>query len=145
MSAGRPEALEGVLETVLYHEPAEAAEMLHLYRDVLGLEVVVESERVTALRVGSGVLLLFDRVRLAEREGPIADHGTTGSSHVALLAPADQYENWREVVGEAGFEPTHEERWSEGRRSFYFRDPAGNLIEIADGDIWPPAPEGATA
>ena len=31
-----------------------------------------------------------------------------------------------------GIEVTHEHAWSEGRRSFYFKDPAGNLLEIAE-------------
>jgi catechol 2,3-dioxygenase-like lactoylglutathione lyase family enzyme len=25
-----------------------------------------------------------------------------------------------------------------GTRSFYFEDPAGNLLEIAERDMWPP-------
>jgi hypothetical protein len=28
---------------------------------------------------------------------------------------------------------------SNGVKSFYFRDPAGNVLEIADGDPWPKA------
>ena len=39
----------------------------------------------------------------------------------------------------AALEITHEHEWNEGRRSFYFNDPAGNLLEIADGDLWPEA------
>jgi catechol 2,3-dioxygenase-like lactoylglutathione lyase family enzyme len=31
----------------------------------------------------------------------------------------------------------HEHDWSDDRRSFYFRDPAGNLLEVANADIWP--------
>ena len=27
--------------------------------------------------------------------------------------------------------------WDNGVRSFYFHDPAGNVLEIADGDLWP--------
>jgi catechol 2,3-dioxygenase-like lactoylglutathione lyase family enzyme len=34
-------------------------------------------------------------------------------------------------------EITHEHAWDSGRRSFYFQDPAGNLLEIADGELWP--------
>jgi hypothetical protein len=28
--------------------------------------------------------------------------------------------------------------WSRGILSFYFKDPAGNMLEIANGDMWPP-------
>ena len=38
----------------------------------------------------------------------------------------------------AGIEITHEEHWGDGVRSFNFADPAGNQIEIAEADIWPP-------
>ncbi len=135
----RPAPLEGVLETALYHEPAEAEAMLHFYRNLLGLPVVAGWEDGTALRVGAGVILLFDRRKLAHREGPIAEHATTGPTHVALLASPDDYRGWRDRLGAAGVEVVHEQEWSGGRHSFYFRDPAGNLIEIVGGDIWPPA------
>ncbi|MGZ8666522.1 MAG: VOC family protein [Solirubrobacterales bacterium] len=138
--AAGPAALEGILETVLYHKPGEAEAMLGLYRDLLGLPVVAEWEDGTALRVGSGLILLFDREALARRGGPIAEHGTSGPSHLALLAPPEDLEGWREGLRAAGLEIVHEQEWSAGRRSFYFCDPAGNLIEIAGGDIWPPAP-----
>ncbi len=139
MPAAGPAALEGVLETVLYHEPGETEAMLELYRDLLGLQVVAEWEDGSALRVGSGLILLFDRVALARRSGPISEHGSSGASHVALLAPPGDYEGWREGLRATGLEIVHEQEWSAGRRSFYFRDPAGNLIEIAGGDIWPAA------
>lgn len=141
--AAAPAPLEVVLETVLYHEPGETEAMLRLYRDVLGLPVVAGWEDGTALRIGAGVLLLFDRVGLAERDEPIADHLTTGASHVAFLVPAEDYERWKERLCAAEIKLTHEQPWSEGRLSVYFRDPAGNLIEIVGGDIWPPAPEAA--
>lgn len=129
--------LLGVLETVIYHEPDQSEPMLHLYRDVLGLAVVAGWEDGTALRCGGGVVLIFDRAKLAERDEPIADHVTSGSTHVAFLASPQQYDAWRERLRAAGVEITHEHEWPEGRRSLYFRDPAANLIEIAGGDIWP--------
>jgi catechol 2,3-dioxygenase-like lactoylglutathione lyase family enzyme len=83
------------------------------------------------------VLLLFDRAGLADRDGPIADHGTTGPGHACLIAPGEAYEEARQRVAASDAEITHEHRWDEGRRSFYFHDPAGNLLEVADGDLWP--------
>ena len=84
------------------------------------------------------MLLLFERESLAERDGPIADHGTEGPGHACLLAAgADEYDAWRERLIAAGVEITHDHEWEGGCRSFYFNDPAGNLLEIADGDLWP--------
>ena len=133
---GDPRLL-GVLETVIYHQTDEAEPMLHLYRDLLGLAVVAEWEDGTALRCGAGVVLLFDRAKLAGRGEPIADHVTTGATHVAFLGSPREYDDWKERLGAGGVAITHEQEWAGGRRSFYFRDPAGNLIEITGGDIWP--------
>ena len=43
----------------------------------------------------------------------------------------------RERLAEAGVEIEHDHEWPDERRSFYFRDPAGNLLEVANADIWP--------
>ena len=69
---------------------------------------------------------------------PIAAHGTTGPGHACLtVAAPGEYDGWRERLRGAGVEVIHEHEWDGGRRSLYFNDPAGNLLEIADGDIWP--------
>jgi catechol 2,3-dioxygenase-like lactoylglutathione lyase family enzyme len=128
---------EGVLETALYHDPGEREQIERFYGEALGLPVVARWPDGLAFRVGPGVLLLFDRGGLAEREGPIADHGTTGPGHACLLAPGEEFEQARKRVAASGAEITHEHRWDDGRRSFYFHDPAGNLLEVADADLWP--------
>ncbi|MGI9021072.1 MAG: VOC family protein [Solirubrobacterales bacterium] len=129
--------LAGVLETCLYYEPGQREAMERLYRDVIGLPVVAGWSDGTALRVGAGVLLLFDRTRLTERDEPVADHGTTGPGHACLVAEPGEYEAWKDRLRAHPIEITHEEEWPRGGRSFYFKDPAGNLLEIADRDIWP--------
>ena len=129
--------LAGVLETVLYHDTGGREAVERFYGDLLGLPAVAGWEDGVAFRTGTGVLLLFDRGRLAERQGPIADHGTSGPGHVCLRADAGEYERWREHLEAAGVEIVHDADWSGRGRSFYFKDPAGNLLEIADRDIWP--------
>jgi catechol 2,3-dioxygenase-like lactoylglutathione lyase family enzyme len=130
----------GVLETSLYHRAAEGEEVERFYAEVLGLPFVSRWPGGLAFRVGPGLLLLFERETTATRDGPIADHGTTGPGHTCLLA-ADRaaYDAWRGRLADAGVEITHDQEWEDGRRSFYFKDPAGNLLEVADGDIWPQA------
>jgi catechol 2,3-dioxygenase-like lactoylglutathione lyase family enzyme len=134
-----PGELHGVLETCVYHADHERERMVAFYADLLRLPRVAGWEDGVAFRLGAGVLLLFDRDRLGEREGPIADHGSTGPGHLCLLADFDSYPAWKRHLGDSGVEITHEHEWSSGRRSFYFQDPAGNLVEIADGDLWPSA------
>lgn len=128
--------LAGVLETALYHDTADREAVEHFYGEVLGLPAVAAWEDGIAFRIGAGVLLLFDRERLAQRGGPIADHGTTGPGHACLQAAADGYERWRDHLEAAGVPIAHDHDWGV-RRSFYFKDPSGNLLEIADGDLWP--------
>ena len=129
--------LDGVLETVLYHEGGGREGVERFYGELLGLPAVAGWPDGVAFRVGGGVLLLFDRDRLAQRGGPIADHGATGPGHVCLRAEGDEYERWRAHLESAGVEVVHHSEWGGGGRSFYFKDPAGNLLEIADRDIWP--------
>jgi catechol 2,3-dioxygenase-like lactoylglutathione lyase family enzyme len=90
-----------------------------------------------AYRVGPGILLVFDREGLAQRTEPYSRHGTAGAGHACLRASASQYEAWKRRLSAEGVAVDHEASWPGGARSFYFRDPAGNLLEIADRDLWP--------
>ena len=135
----------GILETALYYDAAEGEAVERFYAEILGLREVSRWPGGTAFRLGAGsgasagVLLLFEREATASREGPIAAHGSSGPGHVCLLAPdSATYEHRKRELAAAGIEITHEEHWGDGVRSFYFADPAGNLIEIAEADIWPP-------
>jgi catechol 2,3-dioxygenase-like lactoylglutathione lyase family enzyme len=128
---------DGVLETALYHDGGAREAMERFYGEVLGLPAVAGWPDGVAYRVGPGVLLLFDRDGLAQRGGPIADHGTTGPGHACLRAGGEDYDRWRERLEAAGVEIVHDAGWGGGGRSFYFKDPAGNLLEVADRDIWP--------
>jgi catechol 2,3-dioxygenase-like lactoylglutathione lyase family enzyme len=128
--------LRAVLEVALYHDAADGPAMASFYEQVLGLRQVARWPDGRALRLGTSVVLLFEREGLAEREGPIADHGSTGPGHVCFTVRAGDYEESRRHVADAA-EIVHEHEWAGGRRSFYCRDPAGNLVEIADGDLWP--------
>jgi len=133
-------SLSGVLETVLYCAPGERESVERFYSELLGLAEVSRFDDGTAFRLGGGVLLIFDLERLGRRQDPIAEHGSAGPGHTCLLARRPgEYGAWRDRIEAAGIEITHEHEWRDGMRSFYFRDPAGNLLEIASDDIWPPA------
>jgi catechol 2,3-dioxygenase-like lactoylglutathione lyase family enzyme len=129
----------GILETVLYAGDLDAAEAF--YRDVLGLEPFVSVPgRHLFYRCGDQVLLIFKpeatRVPPAAGALPVPTHGAAGPGHVCFRATAAELDAWVQrltanaVAIEADFE------WPRGGRSIYFRDPAGNCLEIAEPRIW---------
>jgi catechol 2,3-dioxygenase-like lactoylglutathione lyase family enzyme len=131
------DGIRGVLETALYYPHSLRDQVLAFYDETLGMPRVAGWDDGTAYRLGPGVLLLFDRDLVAERTGPVADHGAEGPGHVCLVAEQERYGELRARLVAAGVEITHDHEWSAGKRSFYFKDPAGNLLEVADADLWP--------
>lgn len=133
MAARRPGLLR-VLETALYHGADQGEVVRRFYEDVLGLRPVSQWQKGAAYRVGDGVVLVFDRDKTTRQQLP---HGASGSGHVCFVTPPDEYERWKEHLGGSAVEVI-EEADSDGIRSLYFKDPAGNVLEIAEGDMWPP-------
>ena len=126
----------GVYETVLYapDPPAAAA----FYRAALGLELIEDPDELSAaFRLSDGgVLLIFNPQKSSLPGRPVPSHGAAGPGHVAFALEAGTYENALAVLRDAGVEIEREVDWERGR-SIYFRDPAGNSVELVDGDIWP--------
>ncbi len=87
-------------------------------------------------RLPNGVFLLFNRDESAEQEWP-PPHGAVGSVHTCFLAAEGEYERWKDELTAKGVGIVKEIAWERGTRSFYFEDPAGNLLEIAEADMWP--------
>ncbi|HVL64730.1 MAG TPA: VOC family protein [Actinomycetota bacterium] len=132
-SLTRP-SLRGVLETVLYYTSDDEAAMLAFYEQVLGLRPVGMGGR--AFRVTTAqVVLLFDAARSASQDDP-PPHGAHGKVHACFLVDEANYGRWKQRLRDHRVEITRELEWKGGRRSFYFEDPARNVLEIADGDLW---------
>lgn len=131
-----PPKLVRVLETVLYYEAGQEDELEGFYGGVLGLTRV---GRGLHFRLGDGLLLLFDAAESSRQASPPA-HGATGAVHTCFVAPEPDYAGWKSYLGERGVALLEELTWDNGLRSFYFHDPAGNVLEIAEGDMWPSSP-----
>jgi catechol 2,3-dioxygenase-like lactoylglutathione lyase family enzyme len=127
--------LAGVLETVLYYASGEEEALARFYSELLGLQRVGHG---LTFRVGPGLLLLFDRERSVRQSTP-PPHGADGSIHTCFVAAPASYEHWKQRVLSHDVPIVDEIEWDNGVKSFYVRDPAGNLLEIADGDLWPKA------
>ncbi|HET9673584.1 MAG TPA: VOC family protein [Gaiellaceae bacterium] len=125
--------LQRVLETVLYHSPGEEDELGSFYGELLGLHRLGKG---LTFRIGPGVLLLFDRERSTVQATP-PPHGASGAGHTCFVAAVEDYERWRERLTDNAVPIVEEREWDNGVRSFYFHDPAGNVLEIANGDLWP--------
>jgi len=129
MQAGR------VLETCLYVDDLPSA--VAFYQDVLGLEAFSRVEgRHAFFRCGEGVLLLFAPAKTARATGEVPAHGAYGPGHVAFAMRISEQQAWREQLGRAGVAIEAEITWPSGGQSLYFRDPAGNSVELTTPRTW---------
>ena len=129
-----------VLETCIYADDLEAAE--RFYHGVLGLEVYSRMPgRQVFFRCGEAMFLVFDPRVTGGAESVINGariprHGTSGDGHVAFAVSESELDAWRAKLGDAGVAIESEVTWPSGGRSIYFRDPAGNSVELAMPSIW---------
>ncbi len=127
-----------VLEAALYAEDLDAAE--DFYGGVLGLEKVLRAgDRHVFFRVGQAILLVFNP-RETERPPsgplPVPSHGARGPGHFCFAATAEEIGAWRDRLEAAGVTIESDFEWPNGARSIYFRDPAGNSLEMAEPRLW---------
>lgn len=128
-------AILGVVETSLYVDDLDRA--ARFYAGVLGLEPIGrEAGRHAFFRAGAqDVLLLFHAAQTLQGEH-LPAHGTTGPGHCALGIAAGSADAWRARLAAHGVAVEHEEVWPRGGRSLYFRDPAGNSVELVTPGVW---------
>ena len=133
MTSARPR-LTSVLETVLYFTDEQRTE--RFYTEVLGMRLLSrEPGRSLFYRAGDSVFLLF-RAEETLKGNTLPAHGATGSVHTCFLVDWKDYESWKAFLTDYGVPIVKEVRWPLGL-SFYFSDPDGNMLEIANADIWP--------
>ena len=124
----------GILETCLYVDDLAAAEMF--YSQVLGLTPFSRVEkRHIFFRCGTGMLLLFNPTETVKK-GDVPPHGAHGPGHIAFAIAPDQVAAWRERLQQHNVPIETEVTWPSGGQSLYFRDPAGNSLEVATAQVW---------
>jgi len=136
--------LTAILETILYARDLTAARAF--YSDVLELDVYAEvKDRHIFFKLERQMLLIFnpDATERPPASGalPVPPHGTRGPGHVCFGATAKEIDQWRRRLEAANVGIEADFVWpakSEALRgrSIYFRDPAGNSVEIAEPRIW---------
>jgi catechol 2,3-dioxygenase-like lactoylglutathione lyase family enzyme len=128
-----------VLETVLYCDdlPSTAA----FYQTLLGATPMLTGDRLIALEVGEGtVLLLFRRGNTGPLESPgglVPGHDGGGPVHLAFAIDADTVAAWEARLKELGIEIESRVHWERGGQSLYFRDPENRSVELATPGVWP--------
>lgn len=118
----------GIIETCLYTSDLDAA--VEFYTTVLGLECVARQPgRHAFFRCGPAMLLLFDPA------GTLPSHGAHGPGHAAFRIGPDEFDAWRTKLAAHGVRMS-EHSWKPGVLSVYFRDPAGNSLELTTPATW---------
>jgi catechol 2,3-dioxygenase-like lactoylglutathione lyase family enzyme len=124
-----------VLETCLYVDDLEAAE--HFYHHVLGLEPFSRVPgRHSFFRCQGGVFLLFNPNATEKPGQGVPAHGARGPGHVAFAMRPDEISTWRERLWLHKVDIEAEVTWPSGGQSIYFRDPAGNSVELTTPQTW---------
>lgn len=124
-----------VLETCLYVDDLVAAEQF--YGELLGLAFVSrQADRHVFFRCGPAMLLLFDPSVSSDASSEIPSHGALGPGHVAFAISHTELEEWMTRLEQYGVAIERQVTWPNGGRSIYFRDPAGNSLELATRDLW---------
>jgi catechol 2,3-dioxygenase-like lactoylglutathione lyase family enzyme len=129
-----------ILETALYVADLDRSQLF--YTSLLGFEPFLRDERMAALGVpGGGVLLLFRQGGSAQPSatpvGIIPAHDAVGRMHLAFAIPRGELGAWETLLGAHKIEIESRITWARGGTSLYFRDPDGHSIEVATPGLWP--------
>lgn len=127
--------IQAIIETAIYVEDLDETETF--YRHVLGLPVIVkEPGRQVFFRVGNNNVLLAFLAEATLKGDQLPAHGAKGPGHFALGIDAGDLDAWRQTLKEKNLDIETEVKWPRGGKSIYFRDPAGNLVELVTPGIW---------
>src|SRR4030095_15433793 len=123
--------LSRVLETVLYCD--DLARSAAFYQTLLGATPMLTGDRLIALEVGEGtVLLLFRRgntAPLAPAGGLVPGHDGGGPVHLAFAIDAETVPAWEAHLADLGIAIESRVRWERGGQSTYFHDTENGSLE----------------
>lgn len=128
-----------VVETCIYSFDLDS--MKNFYAGIVGMPVVQEEEgKLIFLKAGKSMLLIFNSRRTSVNNDMLPTHGAAtppSSIHFAMEIEEADYERWKELLAKNNIALEKEVSWKDKARSLYFRDPAGNLVELITPGEWP--------
>jgi catechol 2,3-dioxygenase-like lactoylglutathione lyase family enzyme len=124
-----------IKETCLYVTDLEG--IRKFYHEALGLPIIHdEPGKHIFFRLGGSVLLCFNPEDSKTKTTPPGHFGG-GKQHVAFEVKTSDYQKAKQEIKAKGIKVIDEIVWKSGRESFYFEDPAGNILEIVpDEGVW---------
>jgi catechol 2,3-dioxygenase-like lactoylglutathione lyase family enzyme len=124
-----------IKETCIYSSRLE--DMKSFYHDLIGLPIISEAaNNYIFFRAGASVLLCFNPEHAAMKLSPPAHYGY-GKLHFAFEVTSEDYQKTKEEIRSKGIHITDEVTWKGGMKSFYFEDPAGNVLEVVpEKGLW---------
>ena len=127
--------IKAVIETAIYVDDLQAAEAF--YGTILGLPVMGwEADRHVFFQVGDADVLLAFLAETTRKGDRLPPHGASGPGHFALGIDADSFDAWKKFLQDHGVSIEKAVEWPRGGRSLYFRDPAGNSVELITPGLW---------
>lgn len=128
-------AVSGVLETSLYTDDLERA--VRFYVELFGFPVMVRDERICALNVRAGQVLLLFRRGASLGADQFPTHDGSGPLHLAFSIPTQELRSWETRLKDKGIAIETKKKWERGGESLYFRDPDNHLLELVTPGCWP--------
>ncbi|GLK75541.1 lactoylglutathione lyase [Methylopila jiangsuensis] len=134
-----PPPVSGVLETALY--VADLVRAARFYDRLFGFPKLFADARLIAYDVGGrSVLLLFAEGAAEDDQtlpgGVIPGHDGRGGAHMAFAIAAEDLSGWNAALERDHVAVEGRVQWPRGGVSLYFRDPDGNLLELATPGLW---------
>ena len=131
--------VNGILESALYFDKLEDA--AEFYMDLFQFEILINTDRLVALKVGgTQVLLLFKKDGtlneiVLPNGGIIPSHNGSVPVHMAFSIDLTTFDDWKNRLLERAIEIESVVQFNDGQ-SIYFRDTENHLIELATPGIW---------
>ena len=138
-----PPRIDGILETPVYVDDLDVA--YRFYHGILGLEQMLHGDRIHAYSVAPRQVLIACLRGACDADSLVGGamvpgHRADGPGHFAFRIAYDALEAWIAHLEAEGVTIESQVNWPMGGKSFYFRDPFDNVVELATAGVWPNDP-----